>query len=104
MISKTAIVCCAIGILVGVSATRALTPEHASRSTDRPPASAHADRGERPTPLVIENRAGARADEIRTLVAEEVRTALREHATPPSIAQDVPAHAPDGNVLEPSPV
>jgi hypothetical protein len=103
MIPKTAIACCAIGILVGVCATRLLTAEHAPRSTDRPQSSARADRGERAMPLVIENRSGARADEIRTLVAEEVRTALREHSAGQSIARDVPAQAPGGNAPEPTP-
>lgn len=102
MISKTAIACCAFGILVGVCATRLLAPaEHASRSSDRPQTSGHADRNERAVPLVIENRTGARAEEIRTLVAEEVRTALREHASE-SIAGEAPAKAHGGKAQEPT--
>ena len=102
MISKTAIACCAIGILVGVCATRLLAPEHAA-TTDRPPTAGRADRGEHAPPLVIENHTGARADEIRTLVAEEVRTALREHAASPSVVQDAPAHPSGGKGSEPTP-
>jgi hypothetical protein len=100
MISKTAAACCAIGILVGVCVTRLLTPSEQPRSPDRQSAG-HAERGERAVPLVIENRTGARADEIRTLVAEEVRTALREHAAE-SVARDTPAKAAGGNAAEPT--
>jgi len=102
MISKTAIACCAIGILVGVCATRLLgSPERAPRSTDRLQPS-HVD-GERAVPLVIENRTGAKADEIRSLVAEEVRAALREHAASESLARDTPAQTRGGKAQEPTP-
>lgn len=97
---RTAIICCAIGILVGVGATRLLAPSgQAVRIADRPPA-ARADR-ERGVPVVIEGRGGARADEIRTLVAEEVRAALREHAEA-SAARDAPARAPAARPAEPT--
>ncbi len=98
MSQKIAIACCAVGVLVGVSATWLLT-----RAGDAPvprnegwsERAARRDQGERALPIRFEagTTAGARADEIRRLVAEEMRAALREQASSPPIAGDVPAAA-----------
>jgi hypothetical protein len=84
MSSKIAIACCALGILAGVGTTWLMTrPGDAPPGADRTEQVVRDRHGERASPILIE-RTGAKAEEIRTLVAEEVRAALREHASAPA--------------------
>jgi hypothetical protein len=101
MSSKIAIACCAAGILVGVGTTWLMTrPGDATGNADRPERVVRDGRGERTSPIRIE-RAGVDADELRKLVAEEVRAALREHASAPPAGDAAKAAGDEGQ--EPTP-
>ncbi len=100
MTTKLAMACCAVGLAIGVGATWLVL-----RPADLPavtrPAAAERD-GSRDRPLPVIERTGARAEDIRRLVAEEVRAALREH-----MAASAPTAEPAGHselaVPEPTP-
>jgi hypothetical protein len=77
MSPRIAIVCCVVGVVIGVGATSLFT---SSRGASPSETVVRRPDGERAHPLRIEHRTGAAAGEIRALVAEEVRAALREHA------------------------
>src|SRR5262245_50294256 len=80
MTSRMAIACCAVGVVLGVGGSWLLGRSGDAPSTGAPDRSAQAARGDRAAPVRIEARGGARPDEIRSVVAEEVRAALREQA------------------------
>jgi hypothetical protein len=108
MSTKLAIACGALGVLIGVGATWLLTrPGEAGAPRDGGWAERGSRRepGERAVPIRIGTQAGtgANADEIRTLVAEEVRAALREQASSAPAGRDVPAAAADKAPAEPTP-
>ncbi|HEX3483351.1 MAG TPA: hypothetical protein VHT91_50415 [Kofleriaceae bacterium] len=87
MISRYAIVCVALGVALGAAATWLFArPAEATAVAlrERP-----ADRAA-PPPIVIE-RGGARAEDIRSYVGEEVRAALSERAA--ATAPTEPAQA-----------
>jgi hypothetical protein len=98
MSPRNAIVCCAVGVLLGVGGMWLLgQPGDAAQ-----PAAARATSGpgDRAAPIRLETTAGARAGEIRTLVAEEVRAALREHAASGPAAGNTPS--PEREAQEPT--
>ena len=72
MTAKLAITCCAVGLVVGVAATCLLRP---ADTAPQP----RAEAGDLRRSAVIE-RTGPRTNELRQLIATEVRTALRDHA------------------------
>jgi len=89
MISRYAIVCVALGVALGAAATRLFArPAEATAVAlrERP-----GDRATAP-PVVIE-RGGARAEDIRSYVGEEVRAALSERAAATAPTEPPPAQA-----------
>jgi hypothetical protein len=97
MNAKLALASCA-GIAIGVGATWLVRPGAAPASV--PPATAELARLSDRPPIVVAG--GARTDEIRQLVAEEVRAALREQAASATPAAPAAPAAP-ATTPEPTP-
>jgi hypothetical protein len=90
MSTKIAIACCALGALIGVGATWLVARPGDAARDERP--AERATLADRAAAVRIEARTGLRAADLRAVVAEEVRAALREQA--PSAAAAPAGGAP----------